>query len=213
MKKASKLTPPARSRSYGMVVDYLVRFGVGRVVDRADTQYPSIRGGLIGFAGTLTQGEARPGDLVRIESAGRSKWTLSWLRETRVRPHGDYEYLCESLLDGELCWWSNVGISYLHRLTLENHPEWRWTDQQHAFDDKWGKACDRHDPYLYRPVMPLFNDDGSATVGTRTRHSMDNHRPTRRIENWRKATIRALSATYLELVADHEAYTAQRASA
>jgi len=194
------------TKAYAAIVDYLIQFGVSRIYENSESEYPRTTGGSIGFVSTgFSSGDsAKIGDLIRLESAPQSAWRLSWLREIKFERGGE-SYLCESVKDGTLCWWSNVGVSYFHRPTLMRMPEWRWSDEQYAFNEKWMKACKRHDPWLYRPLMADFAEDGTATVGTRMRHDIDGLRPVAQVPNWKKITQKALGEIYLSLVAQHKA--------
>lgn len=194
---------PTYVRAHAAMMDYLLSFATSTVVEGDDSDYPRLMGGLTGFVneGILSGKKAVAGDLVLMQSAPASKWRLSWLVE---RVGGDL-YLCASVIDRELCNWSNVRVAYLHRPTLKQHPEWRWDDDQFAFDDRWMKACKRHDPYIYRPLSADFGDDGVATIGVRCRFSRDAAYTTVQVPNWRKITQRDMAGIYLALVAEHKA--------
>jgi hypothetical protein len=198
--------PETFTRAREAILDYLIAYGMSRIHDNDESEYPRTYGASVAFVSCTFSSSPKPavGDLIRLESAPQSKWRLSWLADVRKHAGGDCEYLCKSIVDGELCWWSNVGVSFLHRKTLENHPSWKWTDDQFDFNDRWHKACNRHDPYLYRPMTPVFNEDCTATVGTRLRHNFDGRFPTAVIANWRKITIKALAEIYLSLVDKHK---------
>ncbi len=56
----------------------------------------------------------REGDLVALNCAPATKWYLSWVHEYDPGD-GWPKYLLESIEDGELCWWSNVGINIYDR--------------------------------------------------------------------------------------------------
>jgi hypothetical protein len=201
--------------SHALIVDYLLTFAMSRILDGENDEYPKTFGALVGFVQSSFRDSGRhpiPGDLIRLESCPASKWRLSWLKQVEPLAGGDKRYLCQSIVDGELCWWSNVGVSYFHRLTTSRHPEWRWNDEQHAFRAKWIKACKRHDPYIYLPIDPDFNADGSAVVGTRVRHGIGTERPTRIVQNWKRATLKALGEHYLSMVDEHKAMTQKQAA-
>jgi hypothetical protein len=180
----------ARQRSYKLVLDYLLQFGMTKLVENEDSEYPRTTGGLVGFSlGSFSKSAVKPGDLVLLTSAHADKWRLSWLVE--MLPNEIYR--CESLIDGELADWSNVGISYFHRPTVEQHPNWKWTDAQHEFSDRWFEAARKCDEYMWRPCLPDFQEDGSVVVGVRMRHGMgDSPRPTITLHRWKALTERML---------------------
>ncbi len=202
-------TEPTYTRAYAEILDYVLGFCMTHIYEDSEGEYPRTTGGLKGFVscGMLSNRSPRIGDLIRLNAIRNDfKWRLSWLVETRpAKGCGDTEYLLQSIVDGQLCWWSNVGIDYFHRQTLAQNPSWRWSDEQHAFCDRWFKACARHDPYHYRPVAPDFSSDGSATIGTRSRFDFDGHRATRGVPNWRKITLKAMADLYLGMVEEHKA--------
>jgi hypothetical protein len=194
------MKPDTRNRARLEILNYITNFclthvwgeGVGR------------RGSLHGFVSDIRDEEPpQVGDLVTLQSAPTTKWYLSWLREIDT---GDSSfttrYLLESIEDGDLCWWANVGIDHLEREEVREHASWRWTDRQFAFKDRWWKVCfqDR-DAYITLPIYPVFGDDYSVTLGTRTRHGFDDHAPRKTFPDWRKLTKAQMAAFYDECVA------------
>lgn len=77
---------------------------------------------------------------------------------------------------------------------------WRWSDQEFDFNDKWFKACKQEDAYIYLPVSCNFIGDFKVEIGTRVRHGINEHRPTRTIDDYRNVTIKSLRSLYLEMV-------------
>lgn len=134
------------------------------------------------------------GDLVRLTSIRMHRWSICWLHEIR---HDGQEFLCESIESGEFCWWSNVGIEYYDRETIEAHPEWRWTDRQHKFKDRWDRVCYKeNDAYITLPVQPKFGEGHEVTLGTRTRFGLDDSRPEKTFTDWRKVTKAMMGEFY-----------------
>jgi hypothetical protein len=150
-----------------------------------------------------------PGTLVAITSAKPSKWYLSWVIEAARPPGWDCErYTLESIEDGEVSDWHNVGIWAYDRRTTDEHPEWRWTDAQHEFNDRWTRLCRvERDTYIHKPVMPVFGEDGSVVLGTRMRWS--EARPTRTLPDWRSVSDADMLEFYDWAVATAEAEAAQ----
>jgi hypothetical protein len=117
-------------------------------------------------------GTPQPGDLIAMKSAPPSKWYLSWVVSVQ-RPKGWScdQYTLESIEDGELCDWHNIGLLVYSRQEVANHPNWRWTNKQHELYDRWRGVCfnDRN-AYLYLPTRPEFTADGKfVTLGVRVR--------------------------------------------
>jgi hypothetical protein len=146
--------------------------------------------------------KAQPGDLIAMQSAPTSKWYLSWLVKEERREDGFRHYLLESIEDGALCWWTNVGMDFMDREVIKDHPSWRWTDRQYAFKDRWWSVCYKEkDAYITLPLYPEFGDDFAVTLGTRTRHGFDDHRPRKTFPDWRKLTKKQMAEFYDECVA------------
>jgi len=141
------------------------------------------------------------GSLCVPKSAPASKWYLSWLVEYKP---GDWPvYALESIEDGEVCNWSNIGLIAYNAAQVASHPEWRWTDEQFAFKDRWNRACyKKRDAYIYLPTFPVFDKEGDGvTLGVRVRFGLDERIPTRHFDNWRKVRIADMLAFYDEMSA------------
>jgi hypothetical protein len=126
-----------------------------------------------------------------LQSAPTSKFYLGWLKE--IRPSDNRfstEYLLESIEDGDLCWWSNVGIFNLPLTLTDTFPNWKWTDKQWQFDDKWFNACyKRRHCYELRPRPAKFNEDGSVILMLRRVFS-DEIIAEKKFDNWRKVLVK-----------------------
>ena len=139
------------------------------------------------------------GDLVAMSSVPSSKWYLSWLVDTK--PDGAFssmQYLLESIEDGSLCWWSNVGLSYYNRERIS--PQWRWTDQQFMFNRRWMNACKRENAYIVLPLQVCFHDDDSVTLGVRIRFGFSDFTNSKTFPNWKKLLMKSMQEYYLESV-------------
>lgn len=149
-----------------------------------------------------TDREPAVGSLVAIQSAPDSKWYLSWLNQIEEGgAFGSKRYLLESIEDGGLCWWENVGMLAYDAKTVAEHPEWRWTDAQHKFNQQWLSVCKtERDAYITLPVMVKFDGD-SVTLATRTRFGMDDYIPSKTFKNWRTVTKKQMLAFYDSAVA------------
>jgi hypothetical protein len=148
------------------------------------------------------------GDLVAMQSAPPSKWYLSWLKELKA-DGGWQKYLLESIEDGELVWWENIGLTVYSREKVASRPHWKWDDSQFKFNSRWMKVCRDNDAYIVLPCQSVFNDDGSVTLDVRIRFRLDNYRNPCSFSNWRKLTIKQMDAYFKKSVAK---YKAQQAS-
>ncbi len=136
------------------------------------------------------------GSLVAPQSCSPSKWYLSWLVDYKP---GDWpEYGLESIEDGEVANWSNIGLIAYDSSTVASHPEWRWTDEQHAFKDRWNRACyKKRDAYIYLPTFPKFDQPGDGvTIGVRVRFGLDDRVLTQHFDNWRNVRIKDMLEFY-----------------
>lgn len=147
------------------------------------------------------------GDLVAMQSAPPSKWYLSWFREYDPN-NGWPKYLLESVDDGELCWWGNVGLTVYNREQVANRPRWKWEDKQFEFSDRWHKVCRNNDAYIVLGCQPVFSDDGSSVLlDVRIRFQFSDYRNPRTFPDWRKVTMKQMDAYYKESKAEYEATT------
>jgi len=140
--------------------------------------------------------EPQVGDLVSMNCASPSKYYLSWMREINQN-NGWPAYLLESIDDGELCWWSNIGLSYFDRKMITDRPSWKWDDEQFAFKDRWNKVCyKKNDAYIVIPCPPAFMDDGSVLLDVRIRYGLSDYRNPINFPSWKKLTMKAMDEYY-----------------
>lgn len=145
--------------------------------------------------------DVQVGDLVSLNSAPVSKWFLSWVKKIdKTSSRFSTRYLLESVEDGELCWWSNVGFNIYNRKRVSERPKWKWDDKQHAFFSRWFKSCKRHDSYIVLPVLPEFHDDYSVTLNVRIRFGFTNFQNPKIFDNWKKLNMKDMEKYYLECV-------------
>lgn len=172
-----------------------------------DRNSPAIRGFIpSGWASTEP---VQPGDLIIMSAAPASKWAIGWLRMIEQGTDGR-RYLIESLEDGEVCWWTNIGLSYMPRDDIKQ--QYRWSDRQFAFNKRW-VCLDREASPSIRVQMCQF-DRGAAvaekgvTISIRQRwgsHESDAIPPiTRHFPNYRKVTIPMLKAALAEMTSEFE---------
>jgi hypothetical protein len=152
------------------------------------------------------------GSLIALNAAPPSKWYLSWLHEIKHQPHGYHSYLLESIDDGELIWWNNVGMNVYDQSQIAAHPEWRWTDVQHEFNDKWKRACFKgRDAYMYLPMQAEFSAGGSGVVlRLRVRHAFDDVHYEKHFPSWKKLTKKAMLEFYDEGAAFYDGRAQQK---
>lgn len=201
------------SRAYDNLVDYIISFCSTSTYYDENNSYKNWPG-LYGFVGTSFSRNLKPekGDLIRLESANSHEYRLSWYIEERKHYYKnedgtqdddryESEHLLKSVKTGNLCWWSNVGISYYQREQLDSHPEWKWNDRQFEFKDEWWKLCyNDKDAYIILPLLPEFGENYEVTIGTRTRFGWDDYVPKKTFPDYRKLTKKILGDFYDECV-------------
>src|SRR5689334_1310609 len=141
------------TRAHRHILWYITQFCITHVYQHTDG--PRVHGSLHGFY--TARNDALVGDLVIPTSSPISEWYLSWLKEIRQEQYG-YQYLLESVETGKECWWSNIGLEYMDRKVLAEFPEWKWSDKQYEFADRWYKNID-HNPV---PCKPVFHGHSSV---------------------------------------------------
>jgi hypothetical protein len=130
------------------------------------------------------------GDLVALSCAPMSKWYLSWYRGYKPMGNSFRDiHILESIEDGQLCNWTNVSLMTMNRTIVEGNPQWKWTDGQFVFRNKWHRACRG----LWDiPLRPKFKDDGSVILTIRKRHGKEMKSIS--FSNWKKALSRDMAA-------------------
>lgn len=109
-----------------------------------------------------TRQPAPIGALVVLQAAPASVWCIGWLLNASANAYGP-QYQIESLLDGRIAWWENVELLALNE--EDQHPQWRWSDDQAKFDRRWYRLTrEQHACYYRRSV---FNGK-AVTVGVQS---------------------------------------------
>lgn len=188
---------PTRNRARLEILNYILCFSTNRIYTEKKEGYENalVSVETAFFGSHFKKMDIPIGSLVLLTSAGFSKYYLSWLRDYKEEGFGG-SWLLESIEDGSLCWWSNVMIYGYPKSQSDKFPQWQWDDDQWAFWDKWNRACKRRDAYITLPVPPVFTDDGGVILGTRTRFSLDSHRPTRKFSDWKKVKVSEMLEFY-----------------
>lgn len=151
------------------------------------------------------------GSLVAIWLAPMAtEWALSWVLDRREGQHGGPQWLLESVETGRQAWWGNVAFN---RFAGPVPPQWRWTDAQHRFDDRWRRLANTVDGYVFRPMPVVFGDGRSATLrARRIFEEAQAGNPSIAVDDWRKVTVRQLAAHHAALVRAHKKLNRARAA-
>jgi len=192
------MKPESYKRSRIEILNYVLNFGTYKSWD--NDRSVRLKEDDCYFVPT---GSPNKGDLVLLSSAPFGEWYLSWYLDTDPKENGFDIHLLQSLETGKLCNWTNVSFNHLNRKFLDKRPDWRWVDKQWEFKDRWWRACYRkRDAHMTLPKMPVFHDDGSVTLSTRTRYNLDDKEPTRKFLDWRKVLVRDMLDFYDEVVSE-----------
>lgn len=198
----SKRKPIRKERSRILILNWIFDFSLS--IRYGDHIHAGMSG--CAFDG---MGRAKPGDLVALRSAPTSKYYLSWLVSEKRRGGWDY-YLLESVEDNSLMEWYNVALMPYNGETVKDHPQWRWTDRQHEFNDRWARVCrTRRAAHIYLPVIVSYGEGHEVTLGIRTRHALSNLSPRRVFPDWRKVTIKMMLEFYDEAVIETKRHDAE----
>lgn len=140
--------------------------------------------------------QPRLGSLVSMTSAPESKWYLSWLEKVDLN-NGWTKYLLKSVEDHSLCWWENVALNYYDLKRVSDNPQWKWSDKQFKFYDRWRKVCyEWNGAYMVLPKQPVFNGE-KVTLGLRTRFNFNSgFKFENEFDCWRKVTMKQMDTFY-----------------
>lgn len=176
-------------RSKLLILSYICQFSLSRTFGDGKTY-----GGLLNSA---FQEDRNPpvGSLVALTSAPASKWYISWVVDRERYSGGDYEYLLESIEDGSLCRWSNVSLWRMNQETVDLNDWWRWTDQQHRFNDMWMRCYRKLNEYILRPNRVMFGMNNTVKLSIRTAFNLG---PSywKDFDNWKKVRQRDMVDFY-----------------
>lgn len=152
----------------------------------------------IGFLGRMAQ----PGDLLLLSGTQKKGWSLCWLHRIATN-QPENRYLCESIETGEISWWSNVGIEYLDRNVVERHPQWKWTDKQFAFSDRWQAVCSEPaDWHGLKPLVPKFGSGHEVTLVMQSAEGWREERTVREFPDYRKVTKTEMRAFFMQCLSE-----------
>lgn len=188
------------NRAYQSLLNYLHTFCLNQLImyEAKPRPFNSFKN-----EGFIIGEEPKEGDLVQLSAAPYSKWQLSWYHKYDTEHD---QHLLESIQDGSLCNWSNISLNVFTRETVNNNPQWRWTNKQFEFLDKWNKALKAEDAYIYPSNGISFSEDlSTATISIRVRYGLSAKTAELALTNWNKITIKALRQNYLVLVQDLKA--------
>ena len=145
--------------------------------------------------------DPEPGDLAILKSAPATKWTIGWVREIAADPIGGKRYLMESLEDGSLCWWSNVGMDVMPKKNIR--ARYRWSDKQFEFSARWMRQRKHAGPVRFQECQ--FDPEGHAVTLSITGY-WDFSLPegerviiTRHFDDYRKVTVAMMRAAVAEM--------------
>lgn len=187
----NKYIPPIqsnRTRARLEILNYVLNFST--MVYFGDESYR--RSKECAFRSHILSAAPEVGALCVLTSAPNTKWYLSWLKE--VHPASFPTYVMESIEDGELCNWTNVGFLSLPLELTDKFPSWKWIDDQFEFRERVYKAFQRADCHMAIPINPVFSPDGSVVVTTRERWMTSDRSVSKTFINYKKVRLKDLIA-------------------
>jgi hypothetical protein len=187
---------PTRPDTYGRarieMLNYLLNFSTAKYFGPKTEGYEwTFNSVECSWRGGVSDEQAPIGSLCMLSSAPFTKFYLCWLIDFKDEGYGG-SYLMQSVEDHSLCWWSNVGVYFFPPEKSKHFPQWKWSDRQFEFYDRWLRAAKRVDDYWTKTLLPDFHDDGSVTLGTREhifRTAIDGeggYLPKKTFPDWRK---------------------------
>jgi len=171
------------------ILNYVVAFCTTTIYDGKN--FPSFNEGN-GFASCGIRETPPIGSLVRMMAAPFTKWYLSWVMEVKKEESGYHKYLLRSIDDGCLSWWENIGLFYMPLEHSDKFPQWKYSDKQYEFWDRWKEASKQEDVYILAALRPTFNES-SVTLELRKKHS-DDIVGSKTFPDWKKLTIKEMRA-------------------
>lgn len=180
---------------------YITQFCLSMKYDSLSRAEP----GLHWFQSDLDHTRVQVGDLIVMTATPINKWYLSWVIEIE-KGSNQYQnnYLCQSIETGKLIWWRNVGMQFMDREVVKENPQWRWTDRQFAFNDRWNKVAKKEyfhgGTFSIMATRPKFGDGFEVTMAVHQYYGGD-FKPSKTFPDWRKFTKAMMSEFYNECVA------------
>jgi len=152
------------------------------------------------------------GDLVSLIIVDTTKWYVSWVVDIDQN-NGDPKYLLESIEDGELGWWENIGLNIYNRDRVKERPMWRWNDEQYAFYKTWLEVGAKNLEHRVVPEVPVFGEKNKVTLNARIRWDRSGFEKTKTFENWRRLTTKEMDNYLKETVNDYKEFNGLNADA
>lgn len=158
---------------------------------------------LYGWECRVSQDDPKPGDLVMMTAAPMSEWHLSIFRERGEGNEFTRENILESLKTGRLGRWHNVGFHVMNMEKLGLGDQWKWTDEQFDFQDKFRKVCKRGDYHMALPFIDEFVGN-MVYIKFRTRFSFNDKITSVPAFDYTKITQKSLLAMLDKYEAEHK---------
>lgn len=196
-----------KNRARIEILSYIMQFAVKEYYGKDHNGRPigDIPNAEWSFHGEMCKEHEIPiGSLCRITAASASKWYLSWLVEVEVNKGGFHRYLLESIEDGALCWWSNIGLDYFSPKSVRS--SWRWTDKQFELNDRWMRTCfKKRNAYITKPMQLIFDGD-KVTLKTRQAFGIGDFSAEKTFDNWRKVRVKDMLEFWDQAIIDRDEY-------
>lgn len=189
-------TPQGCDLAYIQIIDYILSFEINVGAEKTS------RHGFRNPNFFSTYDDFQANDLVIIGAAQNTEYRISWLKEQLIHPSGEREFLLKSAKTGNECWWSNISLFVMDRKTVEDHPDWKWTNEQWEFKARWAKIQKEQDEYITRTYIEDI-DDQYVRIGSRTRYSINDVRTSLSFL-WRVSDDAVLTEIHKQVIKGHE---------
>lgn len=133
------------------------------------------------------------GSLCLLDCAPFSKFYLSWYLGEK-----DGEYYLQSIEDHSVARWVNAVIHPFPLEMTEGCPQFRYSDRQFSFQDRWENAVKKNNYWLV-PLYSIFNEENEE-VTLRLRRKFEDEVFECTLPSWRKASNNDLKEAVEKIV-------------
>lgn len=166
------------------------------------------------FIRATPENSAEVGDLVIMDALKDSEWHFSWIMN--IEESNDNRgtvYTLRSIETGRENDFHWVALSYLDRAAVALFPEFRWTDRQIAFNERWRDVCSqKFDPRRIEASDVDFLEDGRVVLGIRSVRRENSFSQSITLKDWRKVTRREMRRRCCQFITPGNSATSRSTS-
>lgn len=166
------------------------------------------------FIRATPENPVRIGDLVIMDALKGSEWHFSWVMNTlESNDNRGTVHTLRSVETGRENDFHWVALSYLDRAAIALFPEFRWTDRQIAFGERWRDVCSQEfDPHRIEASDVDFFEDGRVVLGIRSVSRGNHFSQSITLKNWQKVTRREMRRRCGQFISPGKSATADLTS-